>query len=47
MKDSRMHYGWVVIFIGLLATIAAHGFGRMSATIIFPAKRIFEAEKET
>ncbi len=43
MKDDRLHYGWVVIFMGLLATIAAHGFGRMSDTIILPAKRIFRS----
>ena len=34
-----MHYGWVVIFMGLLTTIAAHGFGRMSYTIILPAMK--------
>jgi sugar phosphate permease len=39
MKADRLHYGWVVIFIGLLTTIAAHGFGRMSYTIILPAMK--------
>ena len=39
MKESKLHYGWVVIFMGLLTTIAAHGFGRMSYTIILPAMK--------
>jgi sugar phosphate permease len=36
---SKLHYGWIVIFMGLLTTIAAHGFGRMSYTIILPAMK--------
>jgi len=39
MKGAKLHYGWVVIFMGLLTTIAAHGFGRMSYTIILPAMK--------
>ncbi len=39
MQEGRLHYGWVVIFMGLLTTIAAHGFGRMSYTIILPAMK--------
>jgi sugar phosphate permease len=39
MKAGKLHYGWVVIFMGLLTTIAAHGFGRMSYTIILPAMK--------
>jgi len=39
MKESRLHYGWIVIFMGLLTTIAAHGFGRMAYTIILPAMK--------
>jgi len=35
-KGSRVHYGWIVVFTGMLATIAAHGFGRMSYTLILP-----------
>jgi MFS family permease len=35
-QGSRVHYGWIVIFTGMLATIAAHGFGRMSYTLILP-----------
>lgn len=37
--NGRFHYGWIVIFMGLLTTIAAHGFGRMSYTIILPAMK--------
>ena len=37
--QTKLHYGWVVIFMGLLTTIAAHGFGRMSYTIILPAMK--------
>ncbi len=39
MEQRKMHYGWVVIFMGLLTTIAAHGFGRMAYTIILPAMK--------
>ncbi len=39
MKEGKLHYGWVVIFMGLLTTIAAHGFGRMAYTIILPAMK--------
>src|SRR5512139_877473 len=39
MDRDRFHYGWVVIFTGLLITIGAHGFGRMSYTLILPAMR--------
>ncbi len=39
MKAQKIHYGWIVIFAGLLTTIAAHGFGRMSYTIILPAMK--------
>jgi MFS family permease len=39
MKEKRLHYGWVVIFTGLLVTIGAHGFGRMSYTLILPAMK--------
>ncbi len=37
MQEGKLHYGWLVIFMGLLTTIAAHGFGRMAYTIILPA----------
>jgi len=39
MKEGKVHYGWVVVFMGLLTTIAAHGFGRMSYTVILPAMK--------
>jgi sugar phosphate permease len=39
MQEKKLHYGWIVIFMGLLTTIAAHGFGRMSYTIILPAMK--------
>ncbi len=39
MGKRGLHYGWVVIFMGLLTTIAAHGFGRMAYTIILPAMK--------
>jgi sugar phosphate permease len=39
MGDSRLHYGWIVVFMGMLTTIAAHGFGRMAYTIILPAMK--------
>jgi MFS family permease len=39
MSPSKIHYGWIVVFTGLLVTIGAHGFGRMSYTIILPAMK--------
>jgi MFS family permease len=39
MKAGKLHYGWVVIFMGLLTTIAAHGFGRLSYTVILPTMK--------
>ncbi len=39
MSDKRFHYGWIVILTGLLVTIGAHGFGRMSYTLILPDMR--------
>jgi sugar phosphate permease len=39
MEKPRLHYGWIVIFVGLLVTIGAHGFGRMSYTLILPAMK--------
>ncbi len=39
MSDTRFHYGWIVILTGLLVTIGAHGFGRMSYTLILPDMR--------
>lgn len=39
MSQGKLHYGWIVIFMGMLTTIAAHGFGRMAYTIILPAMK--------
>lgn len=39
MKPGGVHYGWIVIFMGMLTTIAAHGFGRMAYTILLPAMK--------
>ena len=39
MKARKLHYGWIVIFMGMLTTIAAHGFGRMSYTVILPSMK--------
>lgn len=39
MKPGKLHYGWIVIFMGFLTTIAAHGFGRMSYTVILPSMK--------
>lgn len=36
---KKIHYGWIVIFMGLLTTVAAHGFGRMAYTILLPAMK--------
>ncbi len=34
-----MHYAWVIAFTGTLVTILAHGFGRMSYSVILPSMR--------
>jgi MFS family permease len=39
MNNPRLHYGWIVILMGLLVLIGAHGFGRMSYTLILPAMK--------
>lgn len=39
MNQEKLHYGWIVIFMGMLTTVAAHGFGRMAYTIILPAMK--------
>ncbi len=39
MAKEKFHYGWIVILAGLLVTIGAHGFGRMSYTLILPAMK--------
>ncbi|MDO9536109.1 MAG: MFS transporter [Bacillota bacterium] len=35
----KIHYGWVVIFMGMLTSVGAHGFGRMAYTLILPEMR--------
>ena len=38
-KRSDIHYGWIVIAMGTLTTIGAHGFGRMAYTLILPSMK--------
>ncbi|HUL32218.1 MAG TPA: MFS transporter [Thermodesulfobacteriota bacterium] len=38
-KASKIHYGWIVIAMGMLTTIGAHGFGRMAYTLILPSMK--------
>ena len=35
----RIHYGWIVIAMGMLTTIGTHGFGRMAYTLILPSMK--------
>jgi sugar phosphate permease len=37
--EKKLHYGWIVIFMGLMTTVAAHGFGRMAYTLLLPAMK--------
>lgn len=39
MGKRRLHYGWAIALTGLLVTVGAHGFGRMSYTLILPAMK--------
>jgi sugar phosphate permease len=34
-----MHYAWIIAFAGTLVTILAHGFGRMSYSVILPSMK--------
>ncbi len=36
---KKMHYAWVIAFTGTLVTILAHGFGRMSYSVILPSMK--------
>ena len=36
---KRLHYAWVIAFTGTLVTILAHGFGRMSYSVILPSMK--------
>src|SRR5512137_2566996 len=35
-RGPVIHYGWIVMAVGMLITIGTHGFGRMSYTLILP-----------
>ena len=37
--EKKIHYGWIIIFMGMVTTVAAHGFGRMAYTILLPAMK--------
>lgn len=37
--EKKLHYGWIVIIMGMVTTVAAHGFGRMAYTILLPAMK--------
>jgi len=37
--SSVIHYGWIVMAMGLLTTIGAHGFSRMAYTLILPSMK--------
>src|SRR5690554_805116 len=32
----KVHYGWIVVLMGMLTTVGAHGFGRMAYTLVLP-----------
>jgi sugar phosphate permease len=34
-----IHYGWIIAFTGALVTILAHGFGRLSYSVILPSMK--------
>lgn len=36
---KKLHYAWVIAFTGTLVTILAHGFGRMSYSVILPSMK--------
>jgi sugar phosphate permease len=38
-ERSHIHYGWIVIAMGTLTAIGAHGFGRMAYTLILPSMK--------
>jgi len=35
----KIHYAWIIAFTGTLVTILAHGFGRMSYSVILPSMK--------
>jgi len=36
---SFIHYGWIVVAMGMLTAVGAHGFGRMAYTLILPSMK--------
>jgi sugar phosphate permease len=36
---NKKHYAWIIAFTGALVTILAHGFGRMSYSVILPSMK--------
>lgn len=36
---KKLHYAWVIAFTGTLVTILAHGFGRLSYSVILPSMK--------
>ncbi len=38
-ERTGIHYGWIVMGMGMLTTIGAHGFGRMAYTLILPSMK--------
>jgi MFS family permease len=38
-RGPLIHYGWIVMAMGMLTAIGAHGFGRMAYTLILPSMK--------
>ena len=38
-RGFGIHYGWIVMGMGMLTTIGTHGFGRMAYTVILPSMK--------
>ena len=38
-KTMTLHYGWIVMAMGLLTAIGGHGLGRMAYTLILPSMK--------
>jgi len=39
VRGFTIHYGWIVMAMGMLTAIGAHGFGRMAYTLILPSMK--------
>ena len=37
--SSKFHYGWVILFMGLMIVMAALGFARFGYTMILPSMK--------